>query len=104
MGIEAIIATLVGVAGVLGGYFGGKRNARSQSMADEVNTVALLQGAIAELERQNKVKDVLIADLSGRIATLENLVTQRADVEAVKKEVMGVRDVVDRIAQEVCRA
>lgn len=101
MGVEAIIATLVGVAGVLGGFLEGRRRGKSQHASDDVNTVTLLQAAVAELERQAKIKDVLISDLTSRIGVLENLITQRADVAAVEAEVKEMRVIVDRIADAV---
>lgn len=101
MGIEALIAAVVAVATTMGGFYEGRRRGRSQNISDDVNTVTLLQGAVAELERQAKVKDVLIADLTARIGTLENLVTQRADVAAVEAEVKEMRVIVDRIAEAV---
>lgn len=101
MGVEALIAALVGIAGTLGAFLEGKRRGKSQNITDDINTVTLLQGAVAELERQAKVKDVLIADLTARIGTLENLVTQRADVAAVEAEVREMRVIVDRIAEAV---
>jgi len=111
MGIEALIAALIGVAGTLGAFLEGKRRGKSQDLADNASEVAILQGTMttlqgfmAELEKQLKAKDVLIAELYGRVQVLEGLVTQKADVEAVQREVEGVREVVDRIARAVCDA
>jgi hypothetical protein len=101
MGAEALIAALVGIAGTLGAFLEGRRRGRSQNITDDVSTVTLLQAAVAELERQAKVKDVLISDLTARIGTLESLVTQRADVAAVEAEVKEMRIIVDRIAEAV---
>jgi hypothetical protein len=101
MGVEAIIATLIGVAGVTGGYFGGKRSGKSQNLSDDVNAVTILQAAVAELKDQNRAKDSIIVALNARVNALENLVTQKADVAAVEAEVRGVREVVDRIAEVV---
>jgi len=95
------ITVMIGVAGVTGGFFGGKRLAASQEQAMAVSTVELLQVAVAELERQGHAKDEEVADLRGRVAVLEDLVTQRAAVEAVHVEVKEVRGVVDRIASKV---
>lgn len=97
MGIEAIIATLVGVAGILGGYFGGRRSGKSQDLVDTATAMGILREAITELEKQLKAKDTVIAELYGRVQVLEGLVTQKADVAAVEEGVKGVREVVDRI-------
>lgn len=98
---DAVIAILTGVAGVAGGYVGGKRLGHTQASQLSVNTVELLQVAVEELRTQAAQKDTKIADLQGRIEVLESLVTQRAEVEAVHDEVQGVRGVVDRIAAKV---
>lgn len=95
------ITAMVGVAAVTGGFFGGKRLGNSQAQSVAVNTVELLQVAVAELERQGRLKDNEVADLRARVAVLEELVTQRAAVEAVHDDVKEVRGVVDRIASKV---
>lgn len=94
MDADAIITVLTGVAGVTGGFFGGKRLGNSQAQQTAVNTVELLQVAVAELERQGRLKDDELSDLRGRVSVLEDLVTQRAEVEEV-------RLIVDKIAEKV---
>lgn len=101
MGIEAIVATVLLVTGSVGGYFGGKRSAVSQSMGIAVDTVELLQVQVATLIEQGRLKDEKIATLEGRVNVLNDLVTQRAEVEAVHTEVMEVKEIVDRIAAKV---
>lgn len=108
MDSETIITILTGAAGVAGGYFGGKKLGFSAGVQDSVNesqaavnTVELLQVAVAELERQGRLKDTELADLRGRVGVLEDMVTQRAEVEAVHEEVKGVRGVVNAIAAKV---
>lgn len=95
------ITVLTGVAGVAGGFFGGKKLGSSQAQTIAVNTVELLQVAVGELERQGRLKDEQVAELRARVDTLEGLVTQRAEVEAVHIDVQGVRGVVDKIAAKV---
>lgn len=94
MGVETIVTILIGIAGVAGGYAGGKRTASGQSVSIAVETVELLKTQVEFLEREN-------SELKARVEVLESLVTQRAEVEAVKTEVVGVRGVVDRIAAKV---
>jgi len=96
-----VITVLTGVAGVTGGFIGGKRLGNSQSIAAAVDTTQLLELAVAELRTQAQAKDGKISDLSSRVDVLESLVTQRAEVEAVHVEVQGVRHVVDRIADKL---
>lgn len=92
-----IITVLTGLGGVVGGFFGGKRLAVSTA----VDVVELLQAAVEQLERELHARDREVQDLKTRIEVLEQLVTQKADVEAVRVEVGGVRAVVDRIADKV---
>lgn len=94
MGVEAIIATLIGVAGIAGGWFGGKRTSDRGAVSIATETVELLQVQIELLKAEN-------GELKARVEVLEALVTQRAEVEAVNREVQGVRGVVDRIASKV---
>lgn len=101
MDVNAIITILTGVAGVAGGFFGGKRLGVVQASELSVNTVELLQAAVAELRTQVTEKDEQVIDLRARVEILEGLVTQRAAVELVHEEVKGVRGVVDRIAVKV---
>lgn len=77
-----------------GGLIGGKRLGHSQAQQTAVSTVELLQIAVAELQRQNQIKVEEVADLRGRISVLEDLVTQRAEVEEV-------RVLVDKIAVKI---
>jgi FtsZ-binding cell division protein ZapB len=103
-----IITVLTGAAAAFSGYVGGKRMGHSTGVQDAaaesqtaVNTVELLQVAVAELQRQNGAKTSEVADLRGRVAVLEEMVTQRAEVSAVHDEVKGIRNVVDAIAGKV---
>jgi len=92
-----IITVLTGIGGVVGGFFGGKR----LSVSTAVDVVELLQAAVEQLETNQARKDVEITELKARVILLESLITQKADVEAVRVEVGGVREVVDRIAAKV---
>lgn len=92
-----IITVLTGLGGVVGGFFGGKRLAVSTA----VDVVDLLQAAVEQLQADKAQKDEQLVELRARILVLEELVTQKADVEAVRVEVGGVRQVVDRIAEKV---
>jgi FtsZ-binding cell division protein ZapB len=74
--------------------FGGKRLGNNQAQQVAVSTVELLTLAVAELREQSHAKEAEVADLRGRVAVLEDLVTQRAEVDAV-------RAIVDKIATKV---
>ncbi len=101
MGADAIITILTGAAGVVGGFFGGKRLGNAQATTAAVSTVELLQIAVAELRTQNKTKDQQIATLQGRVDSLEVLVTQRAEVEAVHIDVRESKVILRKIAEKV---
>jgi hypothetical protein len=101
MGVDAIVTAIIAIAGTLGGYAGGRRQSNAQAMGVAVDTVELLQVQVATLTSDREEKDGLITDLRNRVEVLESLVTQRAEVEAVKDEVIGVRGVVDRIATKM---
>lgn len=101
MDANAIITILTGVAGVGGGFFGGKRLGITQASALTVDTVGLLQAAVGELRTQGEAKDQEIATLRGRVDSLEALVTQRAEVEAVHQDVRESKVILTRIAEKV---
>lgn len=101
MGTETLVAIIISIAGTIGGYVGGKRTGNSNAVGVAVDVVELLRVQVEVLTRKGEEKDELIADLRGRVEVLEGLVTQRAEVEVVRAEVLGVRGVVDRIAERV---
>lgn len=94
MGLEVVMAAALLIAASLGSYRQGKRGAA-------LETVQLLETQINVLVEQNKQKDERIATLEGRVNVLNDLVTQRAEVEAVHMEVLSVKECVDRIAAKV---
>lgn len=94
MGLEFILATLVGVAAVAGNYVGGRRNT---SLATD--TISILSARLDLVQDEAKK----IPDLMERIRLLEELVTQRADVEGVKVIVIRLEDKVDNLTELVSR-
>lgn len=92
--INAIITTVMLIATGLGGWYGGKRASRGGHLGEAAATVTILMGEVDILKRKLTERDAELAEMRGRILTLEDLVTQRADVQ-------GVRTVVDRIAEKV---
>jgi hypothetical protein len=92
MDANAIITILTGVAGVFGGFVGGKRLGNVQATSLTVSTVGRTQG---------EEKNEQIASLTGRLSALEGLVTQRAEVEAVHVDVLENQHVLHRIAAKV---
>lgn len=100
MGVD-VVTLAAALAAVIGSYFGGKRQGKSDAVGIAVDVVELLQVQVEQLKNGAIEKDGLIAELRGRVEILEGLVTQRAEVEAVHSEVKGVRTIVDRIAEAV---
>lgn len=92
MDADTIITALIGIAGVGGAFFSGKRLGNQQIQTTAVNTVQLLQAAVAELKDQNAQKDQKIAELGARVEVLEGLVTQRAAVAQVHATVTRIAE------------
>jgi len=86
----AILSISTGVGGYLSGRVTG-RGAASQIATD---TVDMLQTQVELLKGDKEHRDLEILDLTQRVAVLEGLVTQRAEVQEVKV-------VVDKIAVKV---
>lgn len=95
MGIEAIIATLVGVAGVVGAFFGGKRTARSQAASDSASESAIAVNLIEIMKTKVELLEAENLDLKARVGVLEALVTQRAEVEQVRVIVEQIKSKLD---------
>lgn len=94
MGVDAIITVVTGVAGVAGGFIGGKRLGSNQTVSMAVDVVELLRVQVEVLTQKGEADATMITELRARVDVLESLVTQKADVDAV-------RQVVDRIAAKV---
>lgn len=97
MDIDAIVTVLTGVAGVTGGFIGGKKMGAGQAVSMAVSVTELLQAQVEILKQKGDSDAVEIADLRGRVGLLESMVTQRAEVSAVHEAVNEMREVVDRI-------
>lgn len=88
MNIDSAVAILIGIAGVWGGWVGGRRGAVAANAALAEGTITMLQARMTALESEaNKIPALL-----DRIAFLESLVTQRADVETVKEIVTRIEE------------
>jgi hypothetical protein len=86
IGIEFIVGCLIGLAAIAGAFVGGKRNA-----AIAADTIAILNTRMDIFEAESKK----IPALMQRIGILEELVTQRADVEGVKEIVLRIEEKLD---------
>ena len=94
MDISTMAAAASAIGTGVGGFMGGRivgRGAASQVASD---TVDMLQTQVNLLKEDKEHRDLEILDLTQRVAVLEGLVTQRA-------EVARVQETVDRIAEKV---
>lgn len=89
------------IGGLGAGWLVGKRSAASEVAGHAADTMSILATQVEALKTEvdmtkerEREKDAQIADLNGRVTTLSNLVTQRAEVAAVK-------EVVDNIARHL---
>lgn len=86
MGIEFILGVAIALAAVVGNYVGGKRNS---TLAE--STINMLTARMDVFEREA----TRIPVLQERISILEEMVTQRADVETVKQIVTRIEEKLD---------
>lgn len=98
---DLVMAAVVTVSTALGGFSAGKRSAQSAASTIASETVDMLQAQIETLKDDREERDAELADLRTRVDLLENLVTQRAEVDLVHEEVRGARVVLDKIAIKV---
>lgn len=101
MAIETVITAVVLICTAFGSFWGGRRTGGDRSVEIAATTVQMLQDQVDILKEQIEHRDIKIAALEAKMEILEAMVTQRAEVEEVKVEVIGVRQVVDRIAHKV---
>lgn len=93
------VASIVGSSAV--GWYTGRRSGKAEILGTAANTVDILntrsevlESNIEDLKTKLTEKDSQIADLTGRVNVLAEMVTQRAAVAEVK-------EVVDRIASKL---
>lgn len=90
--------TILGGVGVIIGAAMSVVYGRMQGISSLTDS---LQKKIGLLADENRAKDQLIMDLKEQVKTLTELVTSKADVEAVKLQLDQVRDILDKIAEKV---
>ena len=98
---DLVISALIAVSTAAGGYGTGKRSANKDAITIASDTVDMLQAQIETLKDDKQEKDAELTDLRARIDILENMVTQRAEVEAVHKDVKESRVILQKIADKV---
>lgn len=96
------VLTAVGIASTgVGGYISGRITGRSSASQIASDTVEMLQAQIELLKGDKQHREVELSDLRSRVAILEGLVTQRAEVEELSNRMSLVKEVVDRIDAKV---
>jgi hypothetical protein len=93
------LASAVGVA--LGGFAGGRLTGRTSASQIASDTVEMLQAQVDILKEDKEENDAELISLRSRIEVLENLVTQRAEVEELGVKISLVKETVERIAFKV---
>ena len=96
------ILTIASAAGTgVGGFVGGRLSGRTAASQIATDTVEMLQTQIELLKQDKDHRELEILDLLNRVAVLEGLVTQRAEVEELGDKISLVKDTVERIAVKV---
>lgn len=96
------IVSVVGVVGTgVGGYISGRLTGRSAASQIASDTVDMLETQNDLLKEEKESMGLVLLDLQTRVAVLEGLVTQRAEVEELSNKVSLVKDTVERIAERV---
>lgn len=96
------IVSVVGVVGTgVGGYISGRLTGRSAASQIASDTVDMLETQNDLLKEEKENMGLVLLDLQTRVAVLEGLVTQRAEVEELSNKVSLVKDTVERIAERV---
>jgi len=95
MDISALIAAGAAMAGIAGGYFGGRSTVSMQSSAIEALKIRLEEQRIALLR---------VPELQNEVNILQGLVTQRANVELVIEVVNRIEEKVDAMARTADRS
>lgn len=94
MDLGTLIAALCGLGAAVGSFWG-TRSGKLQGLA----SVSQLQEAqIAILKDEIKAKDSVIAEFKNQVKILTDLVTQKADVEGVKRLCLQIKKTVEGIA------
>lgn len=90
-----------GIASAAGGYFGGRVFGNNHSVETAANIVEMMKTEVGVLKERLDDKDTEVSKLTTEVNVLKELVTQRADVEAVHEDVKAVKTTVDRIAEKL---
>lgn len=101
MDFGTAITAITTVATGAGGYIGGRLTGKSVASQLATDTVDMLQTQVDVLKEDKHEKDAELVNLRSRVEVLENLVTQRAEVEELGEKISLVKETVDKIAIKV---
>lgn len=101
MDLNSVLTAATALGTGLGGFVGGRLTARSAMSDIASDTVEMLQTQNELLKDEKDTLGLTLLDLQARVSVLEELVTQRAEVEEVNLKVTLVKETVDRIAEKV---
>lgn len=101
MDASLIWTVATGIAGGASGFFGNRAFGGSSSVETAANVVELMKTEVDILKERLDNKDAEVQRLTTELGVVKELVTQRADVEAVHDTVKEVKETVDRIADKV---
>jgi len=99
MGPVVDAAAILGTG--IGSFIGGRIAGRTSVSQIATDTVEMLTTQVDLLKEDKRTKDAELINLRARVGVLEELVTQRAQVEELTDKVSLVRETVDRIADRV---
>lgn len=101
MDANTIWTIATGVAGSVGGYYGGRVFGNNHSIETAANIVEMMKTEVEVLKGRVDDKDAQLEKLTTEVGVLKELVTQRADVEGVHETVKEVKDTVEKIHELV---
>ena len=101
MTIDTLVAAATVIGTGAGGFIGGRLAGKGSASQVASDTVDMLETQVNLLKADKENKDAELISLRSRVGVLENLVTQRAEVEELTVKVSLVKDTVDRIAERV---
>lgn len=101
MDASLIWTVSTGIAGSIGGYYGGRVLGGNHSIETAANVVDMMKTEVEILKGRLDNKDAEVERLTTELSVVKELVTQRADVEAVHETVKEVKDTVDKIAEKL---
>jgi hypothetical protein len=101
MDLNSVLTAATAVGTGLGGFVGGRLTAKNAISDIASSTVEMLQTQVSVLQENKEHSDAELVELRARVTTLEELVTQRAEVAELSSKVDLVKTTVERIADRV---